>query len=325
MTCGYCQLKTTTLQHYPQHAEITHSFEIQGNSKYPPRMLRRYGRRKFVQRSSPSSDDDGVWEDVTESLVKEEERSHSLPSTPSPAGSIRSLPRKRKAAYRTTYIASSPKKSPAIPASPRQPRLPRNVVAKEAIVDGAFQGASFTVQYLFDIFGTAIRLLRRPLSLVLFLWLLAFIIGRISPTLRVTFAPLCYLPGLYGSRFCQSPGIHGREKTPQWADYPRLIDVQSATFEHLLDESAGGSGLSLEIKKAQLATADLATLVRVSDLNSRDMLADTLVEFVTDAKDTGSGLQRLSSRIGGAVDRYVLRYESYLRFIHSFVQHHGCE
>jgi hypothetical protein len=86
------------------------------------------------------------------------------------------------------------------------------------------------------------------------------------------------------------------------------MDVQSATFEHLLDESVGGSGLSLEIKKAQLATADLATLVRISDLKSREMLADTLVEFMNDAKSTGSGLQRLSSKVGGAVDRYVLRF-----------------
>ena len=251
---------------------------------------------------------------MSETLVKEEEQTHPLASTPSPAGSIRSRPRRRKAIYRTTYIASSPKRSPATPVPQRQLRPPRNVPATEEIVDGALQGTGFFLKYVFDIFSTAIRLLRRPLSFVVFLWLLAFIIGRISPTLRVTFAPLCYLPGLYGSRFCSSPDIHGKGKLPQWADYPRLIDAQSATFEHLLDESAGGSGLSLEIKKAQMATADLATLVRVSDLTSRDLLADTLVEFVNDAKNTGSGLQRLSSRVGGAVDRYVVRRESYIYF-----------
>jgi hypothetical protein len=92
--------------------------------------------------------------------------------------------------------------------------------------------------------------------------------------------------------------------------------VESATFGHLLDESAGGSGLSLEIKTAQMATEDLVTLVLVSDLNSRDMLADTLFKFVNDAKHTGSGLQRLSSRIGGAVDRYVFRFD---RIIFSFI------
>ena len=247
---------------------------------------------RFVQRSLPSSDDDSVWEDV----IEREEQS----TTPSPAGSVPSFPRKRKSPHKTTYVASSPRRTPTSTA--RQLRPARGVIAKEEIVDGALQGAWFTLQYFFDIFSTAIRLLRRPLSLIAFLWLLALIVGQITHTLRGAFAPLCILPGFHGSRFCRPPDI---PKLPVWADYPKLIDVQSATFEHLLDESVGGSGLSLEIKKAQMATADLATLVRVSDLKSRDLLADTLVEFVNDAKNTGSGLQRLSSRIGGAVDRYV--------------------
>jgi len=65
----------------------------------------------------------------------------------------------------------------------------------------------------------------------------------------------------------------------------------------------GGSGLSLEIKKAEMATSDLIALVRVSNnLRSRDMLAESLAQFVNDAKKTGRGLQKLSSKIGGAVD-----------------------
>jgi hypothetical protein len=265
-------------------------------------------RREFVQRSPSDDDDDSVWDDVETSIKDpEEEQTRPLLTTPSPSGSIRSFPRKRKPVYKTTYTASSSRRPPATLISSRQPRPPV-IVRKEEIIDGALQGAWFTLQYLFDIFSTAIRLLRIPLGWMVFLWLLALIIARISRTLQPTFAPLCHLPGLYGSRFCRPPDIHGKEKLPKWADYPKLIDVQSITFEHLLDGSAGGSGLSLEIKKAQIATADLATLVRVSNLKSRDLLADSLVEFVNDAKYTGSGLQRLSSRIGGAVDRYVLRF-----------------
>lgn len=249
-----------------------------------------------MPRSESSSSDDGVWEDVTDIPIEEEEQTHPLPTTPSPAGSVQSFPRKGKRAHRITYIASSPRRSPVIPISSRQHGPLRNAIKKEDIVHGALQGAWFTLQYLFDIFSTSIRLLRGPLSLVVFLWLLTFII---RPALL---APLCYLPGLYGSRFCRPLDTHGKGKSPQWADYPKLVEVQSASFEHLLDELVGGSGLSLEIKKAQMATADLATLVRASDLKSRDMLADTLLEFVNDARYTGSGLQRLSSRIGGAVD-----------------------
>jgi hypothetical protein len=262
-------------------------------------------RRESAQQSSSSSDD-GVWEDVIEASIKE---TRPLSTHPSSVGSIRSSSRKQKPVYKKTHTTSSPRRSSTTPISLRH-LPPRNIV-----VNGALQGAWFTLQYLFDIFSTAILLLRKPLSFVVFLWLLTFMIARISPILQATFAPLCYLPGLYGSRFCRPPATH-EEKSPQWADYPKLINVQSATFEQLLDESAGGSGLSLEIKKAEMATADLATLVRVSDLKSRELLADTLVEFVNDAKATGSGLQRLSARIGGAVDRYVVRF---IHTIFSFI------
>ena len=93
------------------------------------------------------------------------------------------------------------------------------------------------------------------------------------------------------------------QRKPKWADYPKMIDVQSATFELLLDGSAGGSGLSLEIKKAEMATADMIAMIRVSDkFRSRDMLADSLSQFIFDARKTGRGLQKLNSKIGGAVD-----------------------
>jgi hypothetical protein len=78
--------------------------------------------------------------------------------------------------------------------------------------------------------------------------------------------------------------------------------VQSATFEQLLDESSSGSVLALKIKKAEMATTDLVTLVRVSDLRSRDMLGDALRQFVDDARLAGRALNKLNSKVAGAVD-----------------------
>jgi len=81
------------------------------------------------------------------------------------------------------------------------------------------------------------------------------------------------------------------------------MQVESSTFEQLLDESIGGSILSLEIRRAEFATADLATLVRHSNLKSSDVLADLLTTFVQDAKKTSKSLTRLSAKVGGAVDK----------------------
>ena len=77
----------------------------------------------------------------------------------------------------------------------------------------------------------------------------------------------------------------------------------SLSFEPLLDGAIGGPALGLEIKKAEMATKDLITLVKYSQLKSRDLLAESLFNFVQDAKKTGKGLQKLTSKVNGAVDQ----------------------
>ena len=69
--------------------------------------------------------------------------------------------------------------------------------------------------------------------------------------------------------------------------------------------SIGGTTLSLDIKKTEMATKDLVTVVKSSDLRSKNLLADALVAFIGDARDTGRGLQTLNARINSAVDRFV--------------------
>ena len=90
---------------------------------------------------------------------------------------------------------------------------------------------------------------------------------------------------------------------PRRADYPRLVEIQTSSFEQLLDGSVGGPALSLDIKKAEMATRDLITLVKFSGLKSREHLAQSLADFVLDAKKAGKGLAKLTARINGAVDK----------------------
>ena len=82
-----------------------------------------------------------------------------------------------------------------------------------------------------------------------------------------------------------------------------LIWPSMTAFEQLLEDSAGGSGLSLEIKQAEMATSDLLARVHVSDLKAKDSLASSLSEFIDDAKKTARSLQKLTSKVGGAVDK----------------------
>ncbi|KIM20437.1 hypothetical protein M408DRAFT_135758 [Serendipita vermifera MAFF 305830] len=71
-------------------------------------------------------------------------------------------------------------------------------------------------------------------------------------------------------------------------------------------ESAGmGINLALNMKKMEIAIRDLNTLVKLSDLVSKDLLSSSLDAFVISAKDASRHLSRLESGVGGAVDSIV--------------------
>ena len=179
------------------------------------------------------------------------------------------------------------------------------VIAREDVVHGLVHGSLFTGKYALDIFKRALHLLRYPLSFLFCLYILAFIMNKMEHTFKSLFSPICIVPGLGKTRFCHTPppSPPGQHRPARWADYPHLVDVESKTFEQLMDGVVGGSALSLEVKQAEMATADLAALVRISDLKAKDTLASSLLDFIDSAKKTGRGLQRLSSKVGGAVDR----------------------
>ncbi|KZT03352.1 uncharacterized protein LAESUDRAFT_789652, partial [Laetiporus sulphureus 93-53] len=122
-----------------------------------------------------------------------------------------------------------------------------------------------------------------------------------AQTFHTVFLPFCIISGISTSALCciLPPILNISLK---WANFPQLAELQGAMFEQLLDESVTDSSLSFKIKKAEMAMSDLVMLVCHSNLISRDLLAESLVGFVDDARKTGQGLHRLSSKIGGAVD-----------------------
>ncbi|PSR81572.1 hypothetical protein PHLCEN_2v6338 [Hermanssonia centrifuga] len=253
---------------------------------------------KAISSSSHTVSDDGAWEDEPEiNLARPDEKSPSPPS--------RSV-RKRKVGSRTIFVAqpNSSRKVPSAKAKNIAADVPPLFdIDREQLRDAFRSGGFYALEYAFDVVKTAIQFLRKPLSFFLFIWLLSLIFSQIHGFLRTIVSPVCWIPGVSRTPLCYTPAPPPR--VPKWADYPKLVEMEGSTFEQLLDESVGGSGLSLEIKRAEMATSDLVTLVKVSSLRSKDRMAQYLEEFVADAKTTGRGLQKLSSRIGGAVDREI--------------------
>lgn len=297
-----------------------------------------------------SAHNDDSWEDVGS-----DDPGLRTPRSRSPAGqrppsrsSSSTSPRKRR--VKTEYIATSPKRATrgatravatvqAQVEAQREQRERKEALAKakqreqervkdwqwqqrrQQIYDHGLNGLWNAFVYACEIVFMSLKILRIPIAIMFTLWLTVLLMGFISGRISAALQPVCRVPGFGSLPFCSynlPPSTTPSPKSPpQWADYPKLVDVQSATFEQLLDDNAGTSALALDIKKAQLATSDLLTVVRVSEIPSRDTLADTLKEFVEDAKTTGRGLQKLSSKISGAVDHVMAVNDHALKTIES--------
>ncbi|KZT01412.1 uncharacterized protein LAESUDRAFT_664079, partial [Laetiporus sulphureus 93-53] len=235
------------------------------------------------------------WED--ESTEVDDKLSSRRSPVPPGFGRARNS-RRRKVVHRAVSTVSqtaTPRRTPG----PRDESTP--VIDREQVQQAVVTGASSASRYLYDILSLALRLLRKPLGILLFIWILGVLFTRMTQTFRTVFSPFCIIPGISNSPLCRMPPPIVN-LSPKWANFTQLAEMQGATFEQLLDESVTGSSLSFEIKKAEMATSDLVTLVRHSNLISRDLLAESLVDFVDDARKTGRDLHKLSSKIGGAVD-----------------------
>ncbi|OLL24426.1 hypothetical protein NEOLI_001731 [Neolecta irregularis DAH-3] len=155
---------------------------------------------------------------------------------------------------------------------------------------------AFIISFALDVIFTSLHLLRIPFALLLILGLGYLLFTHATHQFysyfQIVIAPLCSLPIPipYITQYCAAPVI----------DYQRLVDMQVEAFDTLLDESS--PTVALDIKKAEMATQDLRTLVKSSDLTSKEVLADGLERFIEGARGVGRDLQKLSARVNGALD-----------------------
>ena len=163
--------------------------------------------------------------------------------------------------------------------------------------------------YTIDLVADAFRFNRRVFSFLLAITILWFLLSMMTSQLVYFARPVCSLPIVspmipfcHWEVFKGSPTHTSGGRPVRWADYPKLVDLQTKTFDQLLDENAGSKGLASEVKKAEMASNDLMTLVRASSLKSKDQIVERLSRLVDDARGTGRSLHSLGSKINGAVD-----------------------
>jgi hypothetical protein len=87
------------------------------------------------------------------------------------------------------------------------------------------------------------------------------------------------------------------------SDYSRTIRAEGANFKELADAITAGSTLSVEVVQVEAAMADIRVTVQFSNLASKKVMLPPVLECILAAKNSTQGLQKLTSKVGGAVDR----------------------
>lgn len=149
--------------------------------------------------------------------------------------------------------------------------------------------------------------MKLPVAMLIFSIIALAVLGNVSAYMGST---VCGMPLV--SQLCSNdaqlfaPAVPSGQ--PKWADFPNLMDVQMRVFDAALDGATANVAISYKITKARMITADLAILVRSSDLPSREEIAELLDKFGRDARETARQLQRFSAKIIGATERCAITH-----------------
>ncbi|KAG5932529.1 hypothetical protein E4U59_007443 [Claviceps monticola] len=170
-----------------------------------------------------------------------------------------------------------------------------------------------------EIILIALHFAKYPLGMLLAAYLVfggAIIVQNMATrSVYSALSPVCRLPGLslLNLPFCPpkntvlfgdsspSTGGQGHGRSVEFED---LMGVQ-AKFEQVLEHSAEGVSLPLEMKRSELAVRDLRSLVRHSDVQARHELVLEFDGYIDIARRSSSELQKFNSHVGSAVDAVI--------------------
>ncbi|KAF6833391.1 hypothetical protein CPLU01_05585 [Colletotrichum plurivorum] len=175
-------------------------------------------------------------------------------------------------------------------------------------------GALYNIlAWIFNVIGMALGYLQKPLALCLAVWLFfgASIVvqNMVTKSISASLSPICRIPGaIYlDLPFCpapDSPASGGRNSESPDVEFDDLMTVQSQ-FEQVLERSADGVSLPMEMKRSESSIRDLRTMVRYSELPQRDELVYEFNEYISTVRLTAADLQKFNVHVGSAVDSVI--------------------
>ncbi|KAK3330121.1 hypothetical protein B0H66DRAFT_542847 [Apodospora peruviana] len=171
------------------------------------------------------------------------------------------------------------------------------------------------LSWLFGLVGLAFRYAQKPLAVLVSLYLIfgGFIIvqNMATKSIYTSLSPICRIPGASWLDLPFCPDIipkegqemkTGRGKRP--VEFDGLMDIQDR-FEEVLEKSAQGVSLPMEMKRSEASVRDLRTMVRYSNLQNKEELVLEFDGFIDTARTASNDLQKFNTHVGSAVDSVI--------------------
>ncbi|GKT43189.1 uncharacterized protein ColSpa_03370 [Colletotrichum spaethianum] len=175
-------------------------------------------------------------------------------------------------------------------------------------------GATFNIlAWVFNVIGMALGYVQKPLALCLAVWLFfgasIMLQNLVTKSITTSLSPLCRIPGAayLDLPFCPSLASStggNQDSGSSNVEFDDLMNVQSQ-FEQVLERSADGVSLPMEMKRSESSIRDLRTMVRYSELPQRDELVYEFNEYIDTARLTAADLQKFNVHVGSAVDSVI--------------------
>ncbi|KAI0169129.1 hypothetical protein GGR52DRAFT_553831 [Hypoxylon sp. FL1284] len=140
-------------------------------------------------------------------------------------------------------------------------------------------------------------------------------------------APLCQIPGasLLSPTFCaDAPAQTGSRDGSSMVEFDELMNVQSQ-FEKVLEDSAQGVSLPMDMKRSEASVRDLRTMVRYSDLPTREEMVHEFDNYIDSIRTSANDLTMFNTHVGSAVDSVISINRWTSRFIDSIAANREAE
>lgn len=179
---------------------------------------------------------------------------------------------------------------------------------KSQMLDSVLDMLTSIAEWALDIVAGALKSLKTPISWVLaaylFLGLFTLLQNMLTRSIYSALSPICRIPGssFFNLPMCESkfegPTIDGGSAP---VEFEELMTVQSH-FEEIMEQSASGVSLPLDMKRSETSIRDLRQVVRFSQLHSRNEMVLEFDGFIETARIASYDLQKFNSHIGRGVD-----------------------